>query len=124
MGPDAVTAFERTRVLDPTPDHAALDKVLATAQRQFPQLAGVGWAERWAGMIETTPDALPVLCESDAPEGFFIATGFSGHGFGMGPGAGLLLSELIIDGRARCDLTPFRLSRFAEGVRLKPYSVL
>ncbi len=119
---DEVTPFERERVLDPEPDHALLADALASARRLFPQLAEVEIAESWAGMIDATPDALPVLCAVDRPAGYFIATGFSGHGFGMGPGAGLLMSELIRNGQARVDLTPFRLGRFFDGTALEPYS--
>ena len=75
-------------------------------------------------MIETTPDALPVMAEAEGLAGYYVMTGFSGHGFGMGPGAGLLMSELIMDGKARVDMTPFRLSRFTDGSKLAPYSVL
>ena len=123
-GADDTTVFERQRVLDPEPDHGTLDRVLATAGRQFPQLAGIEPVERWAGMIEATPDELPVMGAAGRPEGFFIATGFSGHGFGMGPAAGLLMSEMVTEGRARLDMTPFRLSRFGDGSRLQPYDAL
>ena len=73
-------------------------------------------------MIETTPDELPVFCEAEAPKGYFLATGLSGHGFGMGPAAGLLLAELITKGKARVDLRPFRLERFFDGSDIRPYS--
>jgi glycine/D-amino acid oxidase-like deaminating enzyme len=120
--PDQVTPFERTRVLDPAPDQAVLKRALAGAVRLFPELAGIEMAEGWAGMIDTMPDALPVMDALDRPEGYFIATGFSGHGFGIGPGAGLLMSELVAEGRARVDLHPFRLSRFTDGTRPKPHT--
>ncbi len=122
--PDQVSPFERTRVLDPEPDHQVLDATLATVRRRFPQLAGIEVAERWAGMIETTPDALPVMGGVEGIEGYYVATGFSGHGFGMGPATGLLMSELILDGKARVDLSAFRLERFTDGSKLEPYSVL
>ena len=120
--PDQVTPFERTRVLDPSPDRAVLKRALDGAVRLFPQLAGIEMLESWAGMIDTMPDALPVMDALDRPEGYFIATGFSGHGFGMGPGAGLFMSELATEGRARVDLRPFRLSRFSDGSRPRPYT--
>ncbi len=121
---DEVTPFERHRVLDPEPDHALLDKVMDAARRHFPQLAGLEVAERWAGMIETTPDAIPVMGAVEGIEGYYLLTGLSGHGFGMGPGAGLLMSELIVDGRARVDLEPFRFSRFSDGSKLELYTML
>jgi len=119
---DSVTPFEKTRVLDPEPDPALIDQALGTARRRFPELGELTVAESWAGMIEATPDEIPVMAEADAPKGFFIATGFSGHGFGMGPAAGLLMAELVTRGEARVNLAPFRLSRFSDGSEIRPYS--
>ncbi len=121
---DEVTPFERVRMLDPTPDRAVMDKTLAELRRLYPQFTDVKAAEMWAGFIEATPDAVPVMCEADAPRGLFIATGFSGHGFGMGPGAGLLMSELVQKGSARVDMAPFHLSRFKNGTRPEPYAFI
>ena len=52
-------------------------------------------AESWGGMIDVMPDAIPVISPVDAVPGFFIATGFSGHGFGIGPGAGRLVADMV-----------------------------
>ncbi len=121
---DSVTPFERVRVLDPEPEAASLQKALQAARSQIPQFKDLTIAESWAGMIEVTPDAIPVLCAVERPQGYFIATGFSGHGFGMGPAAGLLMSELVLRGEARVDMSPFRLSRFFDGTQMTPYSVV
>jgi len=121
-GPDEITPFERIRVLDPAPDAAALDRVLKAARAALPGLAGLEMAESWAGMIDVTPDIVPVLSAVEALPGYYIATGFSGHGFGLGPGAGLLMSELIAKGEARIDLSEFRLSRFSDGSAMTPYA--
>ena len=51
----------------------------------------------------------------DRLPGFFIASGFSGHGFGIGPGAGQLAAELATDQKPSVDATPFRASRFSDG---------
>jgi glycine/D-amino acid oxidase-like deaminating enzyme len=53
-----------------------------------------------------------------------LATGFSGHGFAMGPIAGRLVSELIVDGKPSLDIAAFRFSRFAEGAIGRPRNVL
>ena len=90
----------------------------------YPRLADLDIAETWAGCIETTPDAIPIMCAVDKPVGYFIATGFSGHGFGMGPAAGLLMSELVQQGTARIDMTPFHLDRFTAGAKLEPFSII
>ena len=119
---DRPTAFEAERVLDPDPDNDALRSALEAAGRLFPKLGTLEVAESWAGVIEATPDEIPVLCEVERPAGFYLASGLSGHGFGMGPAAGLLMSELVLDGKARVDMTPFRLSRFTDGSRPRPFS--
>ena len=88
---------------------------LAMFKRQFPQLGQVDLARTWAGVIDATPDLVPVLGEVAALGGFFFATGFSGHGFGLGPGAGHALAELIAQGRTAVDIRAMRYERFAEG---------
>jgi glycine/D-amino acid oxidase-like deaminating enzyme len=113
--PDRPTPFERTRVLDPPPDHALLDQVMTAAGELFPKLRGLRPVERWAGMIDVTPDELPVLGPVDGLPGLLIATGFSGHGFGIGPAAGHVTAQLAIGQTPLVDLHPFRFARFGEG---------
>ncbi len=112
--PDRPTPFERARVLDPSPDHAVLDAVLRDAAELFPQLKGLRPLERWAGVIDVTPDEIPVLGPVDGLPGLVIATGFSGHGFGIGPAAGYLIAELVSGQAPIVDLHPFRFARFRE----------
>lgn len=90
----------------------------------FPGLSGLGLARTWAGYIDLTPDLIPVLGEVGTPTGLYLATGFSGHGFALGPLVGKLLSEWILDGRPSLDLKPFRSGRFAEGEVLRARRVL
>ena len=61
----------------------------------FPAFRDMPIAERWGGMIDVTPDAIPVISAVESVPGFFIATGFSGHGFGIGPGAGRLIADMV-----------------------------
>jgi glycine/D-amino acid oxidase-like deaminating enzyme len=68
-------------------------------------------------MIDVTPDAVPVIDQVARIPGFFIATGFSGHGFGIGPGAGRLMADLVVGNTPVVDPTPFRLNRFARANR-------
>jgi glycine/D-amino acid oxidase-like deaminating enzyme len=112
---DAPTPFERHRALDPLPDHRRLDRVMRDAADLFPQLQGTRPVQRWAGMIDVTPDEIPVLGPVDGWEGLFLATGFSGHGFGIGPAAGYLMGQLARGEQPVVDLASFRLARFAEG---------
>ena len=78
-------------------------------------------AESWGGMIDVMPDAIPVISAVDAVPGFFIATGFSGHGFGIGPGAGRLMADMVMGAPTIVDPAPFRLSRFTDGSNPQPH---
>ena len=71
-----------------------------------------------------TPDMLPTIGAVDQPSGLVLATGFSGHGFGMGPIVGRLLAELIQNGEPSLNLDAFRFSRFHDGSKLTPHSVV
>jgi sarcosine oxidase subunit beta len=66
----------------------------------------------WAGLIDQTPDALPVIEAPEAAPGLVIAFGFSGHGFCLGPVTGRILGALARDEDPGHDLAPFRLGRF------------
>ena len=119
LAPDRPTVFERVRILDPEPDTALSAGALATVQAIFPALQGATAAQHWAGLIDVTPDAVPVISPVDSVPGFFIATGFSGHGFGIGPGAGRLVADLVSGEAPVADPAPFRLPRFADGSKIR-----
>ena len=110
---DTESPFERTRVLDPTPDHALLDQVLASAKSAYPQLKDAQSAERWAGAIDVLPDEIPALGPVPGIQGLILATGFSGHGFGIGPAAGRVIAEIAAGRAPSADLTAFNPGRFA-----------
>src|SRR5271165_641955 len=109
------TPFEQVRTLDPRPSRAVLDRAKANIQAAFPVFKSMVEAQSWGGYIDVTPDAIPVISGVNDLPGLFIATGFSGHGFGIGPGAGQLMAEMVAGEPTVVDPTPFRLSRFAEG---------
>jgi glycine/D-amino acid oxidase-like deaminating enzyme len=111
---DETTPFEAVRVLDPPPREGALREALAALPRAFPAFAGIEVAQSWGGLIDVTPDAVPVIDRVDTLPGFFLATGFSGHGFGIGPGAGRLMAELVAGDAPVVDPAPFRFARFAR----------
>ena len=79
--------------------------------------------ESWAGMVETTPDVVPIICEISSIPGFYIGTGFSGHGFGIGPGAGEAIARMI-QNKDNIDLAPFKLERFFDGTPIRPNSTI
>ena len=107
--------FAHTIDHEPVPNVDTIQSSLALFRQYFPRLAEVKIARSWAGMIDATPDIIPVLGEVKSLGGMFFATGFSGHGFGLGPGAGYTLAELIATGQTAIDLHGFRYERFAEG---------
>jgi glycine/D-amino acid oxidase-like deaminating enzyme len=118
---DSPSPFEHVRVLDPVPDRFVIERARASIAEAFPAFRNVPVAETWAGMIDVMPDAIPVISAVDKVPGFFIATGFSGHGFGIGPGAGSLMAEMVMGAPRLVDPTPFRLSRFTDGSNPKPH---
>lgn len=92
---DRETPFEKERVLAPPPNMKLLNLAYKTMEQTFPELGGVGIARKWAGMIDVTPDELPVIDSIDSIPGLVISTGYSGHGFGLGPGAGKATADLV-----------------------------
>ncbi|MCY4220091.1 MAG: FAD-binding oxidoreductase [Thiotrichales bacterium] len=115
-----VTPFERMRVLDPPPSPEVDRRLRDRLPKRVPWLAEAGIAEIWAGMIDVTPDAVPYLCEAPALPGLFIGTGMSGHGFGIGPGVGRVLADLVLGRPTGFDLSRFRFGRFADGSPIVP----
>ncbi|SUE62719.1 NAD(P)/FAD-dependent oxidoreductase [Roseomonas gilardii] len=114
---DRPTVFEEEdmRVLDPAPNTAIVPAALEQLGRTFPALAGSRMARVWSGWIDSTPDAVPVISAVERLPGLFLSTGYSGHGFGIGPGAGQLAADLILGGTPAVDPAPFRLSRLVDG---------
>ncbi len=112
---DKPSPFEGTRTLDPDPVTPINDAAVTSLQEVFPVFRGIQVAQQWAGLIDVTPDAVPVISEVDAVPGLVIATGFSGHGFGIGPAAGRLAAEIATAKTPIVDPAPFRYSRFTDG---------
>ena len=111
---DEATPMEAVRVLDPKPKQGILAEARAVMARAFPVFAKMEVAQSWGGLMDVTPDAVPVIDQVERIPGFFVATGFSGHGFGIGPGAGKLMADLVAGDRPLVDPTPYRLGRFAR----------
>ena len=110
---------------DQTVDHAWTEQHLERAMWRFPLLERAGLLREWAGLYEVTPDAHPVIDTVADPAGFTIVAGFSGHGFMHGPVAGLLVAEMILDGKAHSlDIRQLRFSRFAEGDLVREHNVV
>ena len=117
---DERSPFEEVRILDPEPVHSILDEAAASLRDYYPSFQSMQIAERWAGVIDATPDVVPVISALPKVAGLYLASGFSGHGFGLGPGAGKLMAQMIVGERTRVDPAPFRYSRFFDGSKMRP----
>jgi glycine/D-amino acid oxidase-like deaminating enzyme len=115
---DAPSPFEAVRVLDPVPDTTRTMQALARMKAVFPAAAEMQIVQHWAGLIDVTPDVVPVISTVAGLPGLVIATGFSGHGFGIGPAAGRLAADLATGARPIVDPAPFRFSRFSDGSKI------
>jgi glycine/D-amino acid oxidase-like deaminating enzyme len=90
-------------------------ELAARAATRFPVLERGAIAKGYAGCFDVAPDWHPVLDET-GPAGFYIAAGFSGHGFKLSPAVGDMVAKLVVEGKKPGDdVHTFRLSRFAEG---------
>jgi len=94
-------------------DHLA--ESVAAALVRLPLLESAGINRGWAGLYEITPDNNPILGAVPELGGFYLATGFSGHGFMHGPVAGKLIAELILTGQTSIDIRPLSIERFRAG---------
>ena len=97
---------------------------IEAAIKRIPLLGNSGIKSRQAGLYELTPDAHPII-GSTPVEGFYLLTGFSGHGFMQGPICGKLMAEIIIDGEATTvDISMLDYNRFAEKRLIQEYNVV
>ena len=117
---EAVSPYERMRVLNPAPSPLVVRRIEARLAKRCPSLKDVKIAEAWAGMIDVTPDAVPTLGEDEHVKGLHIATGLSGHGFGIGPAIGRVMADLVEGRPPGHDLSRFRPTRFFDGSPIVP----
>ena len=83
-------------------------------ERRAPALGDVGIAHGWAGLYEMTPDHNALIGESAEVSRFLYATGFSGHGFLMGPAVGEVVRDLYLGVPPIVDVSALDVRRFAE----------
>lgn len=115
---DQRTPFETYRIMRPVPGNRILDQAAINIRQLFPQFRDMVVNERMSAWIDVTPDAIPVISGVDAVPGFWISTGYSGHGFGIAPAAGQLMAELITGETPHVDPAPFRHGRFIDGSKI------
>jgi sarcosine oxidase subunit beta len=83
--------------------------------RTCPVLGQVKILRQWAGLYDISPDANPIVGEVDALDGFFLVSGFMGHGFMIAPVIGRLMAQHIAEGTNLPVLERWNLRRFERG---------
>jgi len=117
--------FYGKRPVDPDnfPQRASdesLEEIIERASRRIPKLENAEVLRGVTGVYDMTPDSRPMLGEIPGVKGLHVCAGFSGMGFKISPAIGLVMSELVLDGKGQSvDLHPFRPNRFAEGQPIK-----
>jgi glycine/D-amino acid oxidase-like deaminating enzyme len=112
--------FARNRILDPLPDMGLVRSAYDDASHALPGMGPQMLSAAWGGVIDNTPDGIPVVSAVKRFPGLFMCTGFSGHGFSSSMGAGHCLAQLMLDGKAAVDLEAFSYERLIDGRRLQP----
>ncbi|HEX5071356.1 MAG TPA: FAD-binding oxidoreductase [Vicinamibacterales bacterium] len=106
---------DESPTFDTTVQWDFLPRVIEIAMRRLPALRDAAITHSWAGLYEVTPDANPLIGPAPDLPGFYVITGFSGHGFQHSPAAGRILADQIAGRDPRFDLAAFAPGRFAAG---------
>jgi glycine/D-amino acid oxidase-like deaminating enzyme len=114
---DEVSPFEKNRILMPELRDGLIDEVKQKLAADFPGFSAVTEAERWGGVLVTTPDNMPVLDSVPEIPGLFLGTGFY-YGLTMGAAAGEALADLVTGSEPKIDLNLYRYNRFTDGSAL------
>lgn len=80
--------------------------------KYFPDLSKAKIVRSWTGWIDPCVDGIPVMSRVEEVPGLYLAAGFTGHGFGIGPAAGYHLAQLICDETPVTDMQAYRYDRF------------
>ncbi|WEV48997.1 FAD-binding oxidoreductase [Acinetobacter sp. ESL0695] len=109
---DHISPFEKIRIMDPQANIRLNKEAINNLQHAWPMFSALKIANAWAGVIDVTPDSNPIIGSIDKIHGLFVASGFSGHGFGTSPAAGQLAADLIMGNTPIIDPTPYSFRRF------------
>ncbi len=91
-----------------------LSKLFALVERRAPSILDAGLTNGWAGLYEITPDHNQIIGEVVEVSRFLYATGFSGHGFLMGPAVGEIIRDLYLGRSPVLDISGFDVRRFSD----------
>lgn len=111
---EGISPFERVRTAETMVNKSLIDEAMTNLRNAWPVFEAATILHAWAGTVDVTPDSLPVISSVAAIPGLTLATGFSGHGFGTSPAAGMLAADLATGGQTIVDPAPYRLERFSR----------
>jgi glycine/D-amino acid oxidase-like deaminating enzyme len=97
------TVYENVRVLDPPVRHQSIENGWKNLTSTFPAFASAAIVQSWSGYIDAIPDLLSVISQCEILPGQYILSGYSGHGFGIGLGAGHLTADLVSGAERRAN---------------------
>ncbi len=109
------SVFEQARVREPQPDMGMARRTLAHMATLHPAFKSARIVQAWGGFIDVTPDVVPYIGPMPGVPGLTVATGFSGHGFGIGPAAGAFAASLACGDSPDWDHSSLRVDRFSDG---------
>lgn len=97
------------------PTLQTINGAITSVSAVLPALQAARIARVWGGLVDVTPDEIPVIERSQDIDGLIMAAGFSGHGFCLGPVTGQILRDLVVEGETPYAIEPFRRGRFTGG---------
>ena len=95
-------------------DDIHLAMLIHSAQQRFPWLNERTPMHVTTGIMTFTPDGRPFCGQLPGHEGLYHCTGFSGHGIVQSPVIGVIMSELILDGKSSYDIESIEADRYWE----------
>ncbi len=101
-----------------------VEEMAKTVDMVLPPISKLRMVRQWAGLYNMTPDKQPIYDKSENVEGFYLAAGYSGHGFMFGPVTGIVMSEMILSEKPTIDVSMLNLNRFKTGNLLLEPSVV
>lgn len=101
-----------------------MEEMAKTIDSLLPPISNLRVIRQWAGLYNMTPDKQPIYGTVDGLEGFYLALGYSGHGFMFGPVTGIAISEMILGKKPSIDVSMLNLNRFKTGNLLLEPSVV
>jgi glycine/D-amino acid oxidase-like deaminating enzyme len=108
---DLQQVFEKNRILGATHDRKEGRRLFDALRRRMPQISKAHIEESWGGVIDETPDRMPIVEQTRIP-GLYLCTGFSTHGLAMAPAAAVLVADLVTGRNSSINPSAYSSARF------------